>query len=345
MRTKTLLVALLVVTMMVTGLPVTEALTPAPTGVSLSVTSPTTRSFAKEPTVTVAGTTNGDSVSVVDRTATITAAVAVGGKFNVPVVLSEGRHVLRVIARRGDQEASSMLSMLIDLHAPRIASFAVRRARFSTSSKSKRRIASYRVSERARVVAVITTRRGRRPYVLRRTVVRPGRRFVSWNGRTRRGRLVKPGVYRLTLIARDLAGNIARRVRRIRVLVSNDSKIRRITKTALRFRGVRYVWGGMSPRGFDCSGFVGYVYRLNGIGLPRTSREMAHAGRRAGRNRLRAGDILLFNTNGSGISHAGLYLGRGRFIQASSGKGRVVISRLRGGYYGSRLVMARRVVR
>jgi len=345
LRIRILLSLLVIAALLVPGTASAELATPATTGLSLCVKSPATRSFTNDATVTVTGTTNGDAVSVVVQRKTIAATVDVGGTFTVPVAIDEGWHAVQVIARRGGEEVSSSRSILIDTRAPRIASFAARGARFSTSARSKRVVARFRVSEVARVTAVISSRTGKHPYILHRRTLRPGRRVIRWDGRMRRGRLAKPGIYRLTLVARDRAGNASRQVRRIRVTVVRDSRASRIVKAALHLRGTRYVWGGMSRRGVDCSGLVGYAYRANGIRLPRTSRDMVRAGRRASRSKLRPADILLFNTSGGGISHAALYVGRGRFIHASSSKGRVVLASLRGGYYRSRLVAVRRVVR
>src|SRR5215203_1829625 len=71
---------------------------------------------------------------------------------------------------------------------------------------------------------------------------------------------------------------------------------RRAVDTGDDYVGVPYVWGGSTPRGFDCSGFVQYVYRENGVALPRTSRQMSHAGVpvSAKVRNLREGDLMLF---------------------------------------------------
>lgn len=345
MRIRILLSTLVIAALLVPGTASAESASPSPAGLSLSLKSPAVRSFTNDATVTVTGATNGDAVSVVAQRETTTTSVDANGTFSVPVVISEGWHAVRVIARRGDEEVSSSRAILVDTRAPKIASFAARGARFSTSARPKRVVARFRISELARVVAVISSRTGKHPYILHRRTLRPGRRVIRWDGRLRRGRQAKSGVYRLTLVARDRAGNVSRHVRRIRVVVVKTSRAGRIVKTALRLRGTPYVWGGMSRRGVDCSGLVGYAYRANGIRLPRTSRDMVRTGRRASRSKLRPADILLFNTSGGGISHAALYLGRGRFVHASSSKGRVVVASLRSGYYRSRLVAVRRVVK
>ncbi|MBL8060530.1 MAG: C40 family peptidase [Chthonomonas sp.] len=112
--------------------------------------------------------------------------------------------------------------------------------------------------------------------------------------------------------------------------------------TALAQQGVRYVWGGTSRNGFDCSGFVQYVFRQHGVNLPRTSREQATRGTPVSKGALRAGDCLFFVTRGRSISHVGIYIGNNRFVHASSGGGRVRVNEL-SGYYANRFAGARRM--
>ncbi len=91
----------------------------------------------------------------------------------------------------------------------------------------------------------------------------------------------------------------------------------RIVETAKRYLGVKYKYGGETPRGFDCSGFVMYVYRKNGITVPRTTREQYYAGKRIVLRNARPGDLVFFNTAGSKrFSHVGIYVGSNRFIHA-----------------------------
>ncbi len=117
-----------------------------------------------------------------------------------------------------------------------------------------------------------------------------------------------------------------------------------IVAEAQRHIGTRYRWGGESTRGFDCSGFVRYVFReTEGITLPRTSREQAKFGQAVSRNSLQPGDIISFATGGgSRVSHVGMYIGDNQFIHSSSSRG-VRIDTLTG-YYAKRFVNARRPV-
>ncbi|MDR7484657.1 MAG: LysM peptidoglycan-binding domain-containing protein [Armatimonadota bacterium] len=111
---------------------------------------------------------------------------------------------------------------------------------------------------------------------------------------------------------------------------------------AMRQVGVRYRWGGATPSGFDCSGFLYYVFGRMGIDLPRTTYAMFDAGVPVAREELQTGDLVFFETVAPGPSHAGIYLGDGRFIHASSGFGRVTITPMDYPYYAPRYLGARR---
>jgi peptidoglycan DL-endopeptidase CwlO len=112
----------------------------------------------------------------------------------------------------------------------------------------------------------------------------------------------------------------------------------RLVSFAKHFVGTRYLWGGTSPRtGFDCSGFVRYVYAHFGISLPRTTYGQFDRGRRVSRWGLRAGDLVFFD----GVGHVGMYIGHGRFIHAPHSGTRVRIQSL-AGWYGYEFAGARR---
>ena len=91
-----------------------------------------------------------------------------------------------------------------------------------------------------------------------------------------------------------------------------------LIKTAESFVGVPYLWGGTSPNtGFDCSGLSMTVYQLNGLDLPRSSKEQYETGTPVGRNDLLKGDLVFFATSGKDkVAHVGIYVGDGRFIHA-----------------------------
>lgn len=99
----------------------------------------------------------------------------------------------------------------------------------------------------------------------------------------------------------------------------DSSKLRKkITKTARRFLGVPYKWGGESANeGFDCSGLTMTVYRLNGLSLPRNSRQQFQAGKAVKKDNLKPGDLVFFATKGgSRVTHVGIFIGKNSFIHA-----------------------------
>lgn len=105
-----------------------------------------------------------------------------------------------------------------------------------------------------------------------------------------------------------------------------------IVSYAEKFIGTPYVWGGESVRGFDCSGFVQYVFRHFGVSLPRTSQEQAQVGSVINKSDLQPGDLVYFNTEGTPFSHVGVYVGNGQFISATTSRG-VQIKSLSDPYY------------
>jgi peptidoglycan DL-endopeptidase LytE len=114
--------------------------------------------------------------------------------------------------------------------------------------------------------------------------------------------------------------------------------------TALTYLGVPYRYGGTTPAGLDCSGLVQLVYTPYGAILPRTSYDLWTAGVPVDRPGLEVGDLVFFNTDGTGASHVGIYIGGGEFVHPASGAGRVVIDRLEAPYYSARYIGARRVL-
>lgn len=114
-----------------------------------------------------------------------------------------------------------------------------------------------------------------------------------------------------------------------------------LLQTAIALLGVPYVNGGSDPSGFDCSGFVTFVYGRHGVALPRTVERQADVGE--GVTWPAAGDLVFFRTSGRGPSHVGIALGPDRFIHAPSSRGVVRIELLGAPYWAERFIEARRI--
>jgi cell wall-associated NlpC family hydrolase len=116
-----------------------------------------------------------------------------------------------------------------------------------------------------------------------------------------------------------------------------------IVGTALSLRGVPYRNGGSDPSGFDCSGFVWYVFAEHGIRVPRTVSELYQQGVDVSRDALEAGDLVFFDTGAAGPSHVGMLVGGDEFVHAPSSRGDVRVERMTSRYWSTRYVGARRV--
>lgn len=121
-----------------------------------------------------------------------------------------------------------------------------------------------------------------------------------------------------------------------------------VVETARRYLGVRYVLGGTTPKAFDCSGFIRYVFALHGLTLPRTAHEQAAYGMAPDERNLEPGDLLFFY-GGRGAQHIAMYIGGDSIIHASSSGHRVMLARLSGAgthrsWFGQRLIAVRRVL-
>ena len=115
-----------------------------------------------------------------------------------------------------------------------------------------------------------------------------------------------------------------------------------IAGTALGLRGAPYRNGGSDPSGFDCSGFVRYVFAQHGIGLGRTVGEQFREGTEV--SGVEAGDLIFFTTANSGAaSHVGMAIGGDEFVHAPSSRGEVRVERLTAPYWASRYIGARRI--
>lgn len=120
----------------------------------------------------------------------------------------------------------------------------------------------------------------------------------------------------------------------------------KIISLAKQKLGRRYVWGATGKRNtFDCSGLTTYVYKKNGINLPRRAIAQSRVGKRVSRYNLKKGDLVFFDTSKRHkgyVNHVGIYIGNGKFIHASSAKKKVVITSLNKPFYSQRFKVARR---
>lgn len=125
---------------------------------------------------------------------------------------------------------------------------------------------------------------------------------------------------------------------------SGSGVVGKIIDSAYSKMGATYIYGATGNGEYDCSGFVYAIYKNEmGINLPRTSSQQSGFGSQINRSDLKPGDLVFFNTTGSGVSHVGIYIGNDDFIHASSGQSKVIKSSLNEKYYNERYVNATRV--
>ena len=116
-----------------------------------------------------------------------------------------------------------------------------------------------------------------------------------------------------------------------------------LSGTALSLRGAPYRDGGDDPAGFDCSGFVRYVYEQHGVAMPRQVRDQFRVGKSVDRGDLEPGDLVFFSTVAPGASHVGIVIGGDQFVHAPSERGVVRVENLGAQYWASRFIGAKRV--
>ena len=127
---------------------------------------------------------------------------------------------------------------------------------------------------------------------------------------------------------------------------AKSGKGQEIADFAKSFVGSRYVYGGSSPKGFDCSGFTTYVYKHFGYSINRTASGQMDNGTAVSMSELQPGDLVFFKKSGSGskrASHVGIYIGGNQFVHASTAKVGVIISNMSDAYYTSGFVGGRRM--
>ena len=126
---------------------------------------------------------------------------------------------------------------------------------------------------------------------------------------------------------------------------SNTSSVQAVLNLAYSKIGCPYVWGAEGPNSFDCSGFTSYVFRnAAGVSIPRTSSAQSGYGKTVSKSNLQPGDLVFFNTSGSGVSHVGIYVGGGNMIHSPSTGKTVRVTSINSAYYSARFVTAKRVL-
>jgi cell wall-associated NlpC family hydrolase len=130
-----------------------------------------------------------------------------------------------------------------------------------------------------------------------------------------------------------------------REAVSPAARAAALLDTAMALRGTRYHAGGDTPAsGFDCSGFVHYVFRQQAIDLPRTVSDLVTVGHRVARGDIRPGDLVFFHTTGKGPSHVGIAVDGTQFVHAPDNGAVVRVERLDAQYWKQRYAGTRRVL-
>ena len=123
-----------------------------------------------------------------------------------------------------------------------------------------------------------------------------------------------------------------------------QNKVKSVIATAKKYTGVPYVFGGTTPKGFDCSGFLQFVFAKHGLNIPRLADDQYKLGVSVKNTKsLVPGDLVFFTTYTSGVSHCGIYLGKGDFIHTSSSKG-VRVDNLSNDYWKPRFIGGKHIV-
>jgi len=165
-------------------------------------------------------------------------------------------------------------------------------------------------------------------------------------------KILEPSIYKQlkneikNLISSQLSSNYLALIYKSRQ--AEEKICTKVEKNAKKLLGLKYVWGATGPNKFDCSGFTQKVYKIAGIKIPRNSRAQAKVGQYIKYENLQKGDMVFFDTNRRKtgvVNHVGIYLEDGKFIHASSGSKKVVITNFdKKRYYKSRFLWGRRII-
>lgn len=155
-------------------------------------------------------------------------------------------------------------------------------------------------------------------------------------------RLCKTTIGLILSLTVFLSGNIIIAPQQAHAATSAAASASNIIKTGERFMGVPYLFGAKTgqTKSFDCSSFTQYLYKLNGISLPRSSKQQSKVGSYVPRNQLKPGDLVFFY---SPIHHVAIYIGNGKILH-TYGKPGVTITNLNSGWWNSHYTTARRVL-
>jgi cell wall-associated NlpC family hydrolase len=181
---------------------------------------------------------------------------------------------------------------------------------------------------------------GKLPLILQPTLFSPKTEILTTSITTQLQKEIKE------LISSQLSNNYLTLLYDHRI---HDNKCMSLELNAKKLLGLKYVWGATGPHNFDCSGFTQKVYKVTGIKIPRNSRAQAKVGEYIKYEELQKGDMVFFDTNRKKtgrVNHVGIYLEDGKFIHASSGNKKIVITSFdKKRYYKSRFLWGRRVIK
>jgi len=161
------------------------------------------------------------------------------------------------------------------------------------------------------------------------------------------------GVYTTPIVINDEIDNADDTDKNVKMM--DKIKFKKISKedeliaTAIAFLDTKYIWAANGPTAFDCSGFTKYVFKENGVTIPRYSGNQAKVGIKVSYNELKEGDLVFFNTEKKykkKVNHVGIYMGNNKFIHASSAKKKVVITSFeKKHFYKKRFLWGQRVIK